>query len=217
MHLAVKPDTVDHLPLISFERATEIVQANSGNRGDQPISQDARNVTLKHIILTIFPPTRNNVESLFQKVEHPRDISRIVLTVPIHWNDHVPLSEIEACHHRGSLAGVPLEMDYPNAPVLICQAIQNLGRSVGAPIIDKDNLPASPQLGKLPSHPLAQVDQTLGLVVDRNNNRYQHRRQLPVRTPKVNTGKTYFPSVEADLVFRNFPLGRHSAYGDRAL
>src|SRR5438132_2122781 len=126
MHLSIKANTIDNPPLISFERTAEIVETHAGNRRNQPVSQNARNVALDDIILPIFPPARHHVKTLLQPLEHSRNICRIVLTVAIHWDDHIPLSEIEARHHRGGLSRVSLEMDNSNALIGIGQAIKNL-------------------------------------------------------------------------------------------
>ena len=109
------------------------------------------------------------------------------MSVAIQRDDHVALSEIEARHHRSGLTGVSLEVDDPNSPIRICELVQNRGRVVRATVVDEDDFPRLTQPGELLSHSLTEFDQCLLFVVDGNNNGYQHRRQLPVRTLKVNS------------------------------
>src|SRR6266403_5480558 len=127
VHLPVQADPVDYLSFVGFERAAKIMQAHSGHRRNQPVGENTRNVPLNDIVLPIFPPTRNHIETLINEVQHSRDIGGIVLSIAIQRDDHVALSEIEARHHRSGLTGVSLEVNDANSPIRIGQLVQNCG------------------------------------------------------------------------------------------
>jgi len=123
MHLPVQTDPVDYLSFVSFKRTAKIMESHSGHRRNQPIGENAWDIPLDDVILPIFSPAGNHVETLINEVQHSRNIGGIVLSVAIQRDNHVALSEIESGHHRSGLTGVSLEMDDANSSIRIGQPV----------------------------------------------------------------------------------------------
>src|SRR5580692_8721670 len=129
MHLSVEPNSFNHMPLVSLERTTKIVQRNAGDERNQLIGQDARNIALDIIVLPIFAPAGNHIIALVERLEHLGNIRRVILTIAIQWDNNLAARMIEPGHHGGSLTKIPLKMDDSNALIFFCKLIESgIGR-----------------------------------------------------------------------------------------
>ena len=91
-------------------------------------------------------PAGDEVESLLELGEQPRDLRRIVLQVAVDGDDDVALRFRKTRLERARLAEVAPEPDDPNVVVCGVQARQRGERAVGRAVVDEDDLPRCVEL-----------------------------------------------------------------------
>jgi hypothetical protein len=79
VHLSVQSNTAGDIAAHNLESTAVIVEPNIGEKRDKTIRYHARDSSRKVLILSVFAPTRDEVEPLLQLSNHPWNFSRVIL------------------------------------------------------------------------------------------------------------------------------------------
>ena len=121
MQLAVDADLAQHLAAVELEAAVVVVQAAAGERAHQPVEYPA-GINLVPGVVAGLLPAADDVIALFEPVEKPRDLGRIVLKVAVQGEDQVAPGCLKRGRERGGLAEVATESDCAHARVALPKA-----------------------------------------------------------------------------------------------
>ena len=128
-----------------------------------------RQFLLEELVGTRRSPARHGVVAFGELVEEIRDLRRIVLQIAVHGDDDLAAGVVEPGRQGGRLAVVPTQVDADDPWVGLTQLLQDAGRGVAAPVIDKNRLPRLfARLERLRNPPV-ELPQARLLVVQRDN------------------------------------------------
>jgi len=80
-----------------------------------------------------------NIVAFFQLGQEARDVSRVVLEVPIHTDDDLPLGVLKAGSHGCGLAIVFPEADHLYPTVMVVYPVQYFKCPVAAAVVHEDD------------------------------------------------------------------------------
>lgn len=176
VHLAINLDVFNHILAISLQTAVEIVQIlDATHLARRGIEKLCRN-RLRQRVVALLLPSRHKVVAILHN--HPikfRNLVRTVLKVGVHSNHHIALGTLESNVQRRRLAIVAAETNTLHSRTLGLQVVDNLPRSVGRAIVDKNNLIREPVGFHHAFNPRLQFRQRFRLIIQRNYNRYIHK------------------------------------------
>ncbi len=90
------------------------------------------------------PPSAHQVVAFVDLGDEQRDFRRIVLKVAVQRDDHFALRVIEPCLQSGGLAEIPAQANGSHPAVMRADFPKQGVSSVGAAVVDKDNLVGTP-------------------------------------------------------------------------
>jgi hypothetical protein len=93
------------------------------------------------------------------------------LTIAVQRDDNLAASMVEPGHHRSSLTEIPLKMDHANALILVSELLQDFIGRISAAVVYKDQFPSDSDLGQFAAYTLADVDQRVSFIENRDNDR----------------------------------------------
>ena len=140
VHLPIEPHILDYLSPIGLQRASEVMELHSGERGDELVGQHAGQVALERIILTVAPPSGADIIALLQFGQHLGDILRVVLIIPIHRDDYLTRGMVKASHHRRRLAEISPEVNHFGFRMLRRQSVQHGSAAIRTAVIHENHL-----------------------------------------------------------------------------
>src|SRR5690348_1429928 len=108
VQVSVDADTVQKLGAERLETTVHVVQVKAGNESRHTVVDPREHPARKRILPIALPP-RDEVIAFVELGEQVRDLSRIVLKVGVHRDDHRSTDDVEPCAERGGLAEVPAE------------------------------------------------------------------------------------------------------------
>ena len=140
MELAVDGHALHDVRAVGLQPAVEVVQPQARETPGHGV-EDPRGDAPGQRIAALRLPAGDEVESLLELCEQPRDLRRIVLKIAVDRDDDVALRLRETGLERGRLAEVAPEPNDANVVVCSMQARQRGERAVGRAVVDEDDLP----------------------------------------------------------------------------
>lgn len=125
MHLAVEIQFTGDFAADRFERTTQVVDWEFGGARDEPIGDPGRQASTQEKVLPLFSPTMDQVVTLVDRVEHHRNIGRIVLQISIQGYQDFTLGMIDTCLHRRRLPKIAAQDHGFDAAVAAGQFLDN--------------------------------------------------------------------------------------------
>ena len=157
------------------------MERDPGNARDEPVG-DLRGETARpERVLPIVAPPADDVVPLLELVDQPRDVRRVVLSVPVHGGDEPPAGHVEAGGQSGRLAEVRPEPDHPERAESAGQLTQARPRPIPRAVVDDDHLVRTPEAFHDVPQARQQGPDVVLLVVDGDDDRQRHAgRRVPI-------------------------------------
>ena len=113
MQLAVEPQALHDLRAVGLQPAVQVVQPQPGDAARDPV-EDLRGEAAAERVAAVGLPAGDEVESLVELRQQPRDLGRIVLEVGVDRDDDFALGVREPGREGGGLAEVAAQADDPH-------------------------------------------------------------------------------------------------------
>ena len=175
VHFSVQLYALDDVLPVGLQRASVVVQVNTGNRRDKPVCYLRRKDSRQRSILPMVAPPRHDIVTLRKLVHDPRNIRGIVLQIPVERNNDVSLRVIDSCHHCGGLAEIAVETDHLVSWIACRNRLEVRFRRIRAAVVHEDDLEVDGRLLQRGAQALVQREDIFFLVVDWNDYCELHR------------------------------------------
>src|SRR4051812_23415816 len=98
MQLAVEAQPANDVGAIHLERAAVVVQLDAGDARDHAVRHHRRQLARDGAVLPLLAPAGDHIDirPLFEQIEEPRDVVRIILQVAVERDDDLALRRVEA-------------------------------------------------------------------------------------------------------------------------
>ncbi len=127
------------VPSVAFQGTAVVVQMDSTDPADQTIGQARGQDSGKPGILAVLPPAVDHVVTLFELLHDTGNILRIILEIRVQGNDDFPSGIIKSGGNGGGLPEIANKLQDTNPLIQGSQAMEFLGASIGASIIDEED------------------------------------------------------------------------------
>ena len=139
VQLAVETNLAGHLGPEEFQSAVMIMELEPHNGADRRV-EDPAGVDLVPRIEPPSLPAIDDVETLAELRQHPRNLSRVVLQIGVDHEDQIALGRTQTGCERGRFAEIATEADSRDPGIAAGQVADRLPRVVGRTVVDKNNL-----------------------------------------------------------------------------
>ena len=139
MHLAVQLHAFHDFRAEHFERAAVVVQVHPGHGRNERVRHHRRQAAREERILAVLAPAAHDVGAALERLDHRRQVARIVLQIAVQRRDVAPARVLEAGCERRGLPEVAPQPDHPHVGIDGLEPCQDLEALVRAPIVDDDD------------------------------------------------------------------------------
>ena len=139
MELAVELDALDNLSAEGFQGAPVIMELDSRQPGNQPVSDERREPARKEPVLSILAPSADDVEAVLDLRQEKGDIPGAVLEVSVEADDDLSFGVVEASRKSGRLAEILSQPDELDPWLTFLQGLKDGPGVVCAAVIDNDD------------------------------------------------------------------------------
>ncbi len=136
VHTRAQVKGFDHRRAEDLQRASIVVQPHAAHPTEQRVRYHRRDVSGKKRVLALSTPANHDVVATGEH-QHPRNVPRIVLQIPIARYDEFAQGGRKPGRKRGGLAEIPNEPDDAHSGVSALDRLQTGECPVLTPIVDQ--------------------------------------------------------------------------------
>ena len=171
VHVTVEAHVLDDLAPVRLERAAEVVERHPADLSDQEVCRVRRQAPREPEIVPAAPPSRDHVVRIAERLEQPRDVTRIVLHVGVQGDEDRVARMSEPRRQRRRLAEVLPQPDQAHVGVPCGQRSQHVPGAVGGSVVHVDDLVVAAEGLERLGEACVERLQVIALVEDRQDDR----------------------------------------------
>src|SRR5579885_3087103 len=160
---------MEHLAAICFEGRSEIMTVPAAELRHEPIGAARWDFSQPEVIDTVFAPTADNVVTLAELSQEQRNVSLVVLEVPIHGDDILASAMREPSGQGRSLSEVATQLHDRDMRIDERKFLQQLVAQIRTAIINKYELIGSACALHDRMQLVVELGDVIFLVMERNN------------------------------------------------
>ena len=135
MQFTVELNFLNDFAAIGFEGGAKIVQVDTGQFRHHPVGNAAGNLAHEPMVAARVAPAAHEIEALFDFLEKPGNLFRVVLQIPVHGDDDLAAREIKSGFQPGGLPEISAQADDVDAVIVLVNIRQHLEGVVPAAVV----------------------------------------------------------------------------------